>query len=161
MNKGNKNQFEQINENKRNNSIKLIKDAAEYLISIGDNLNINNLVKETKRLDPKNKGISEASFHSKKLEHIQTIMQQYGIGKFAGLTINKPNNEIDIDDIIKIVNENKKLHKEINKLKENKNNLQKAHKEISIEIQKLRGKCIELELKNKLMMPNFPANRKY
>ena len=41
MNKGNKNQFEQINENKRNNSIKLIKDAAEYLISIGDNLNIN------------------------------------------------------------------------------------------------------------------------
>lgn len=158
MKKGNKNQFDEINQEKRENSVELIRMAANYLISIGDSLSIDNIVKETIRLDSKDKGISKASFYSKKLSHIQTLMEEYGIGKYSALTIHKPNNEIDTNDIIKIINLNKKLTKDNKELKESKKNLHLKIEENQLEIKKLRGKCIELELKNKLNMP-IPRNR--
>lgn len=50
MKKGNINQFDEQNERKRNKSTELIKNAVDYLLSIGDVLSINNVSKETIRL---------------------------------------------------------------------------------------------------------------
>ena len=37
---------------------------------------------KTKEIDPKGKGVSEASFRNKALEHIQSVMIELGIGKY-------------------------------------------------------------------------------
>ncbi len=159
MARGNKNQFDEINELKRKKSIGLIKQAAEFLKSIGDELTINNMVRETIRLDPLNKGISKSSFQSKKLAHIQEAMQIHGIGKYGKLAIYKPANEIDIDDIIKIVKDNKKLQKANKQLKESKKTLQEEHIVMQKDIKLLRGKCIELEMRYRLKTNMLPVNR--
>lgn len=160
MKKGNINQFDEQNERKRNKSTELIKNAVDYLLSIGDVLSINNVSKETIRLDPDKKGLSVHAFRNKKLTHIQSLMKEYKIGKYSGLIISEIDNKPDINYMLKINKENEELKKENKKLEKKIENLITLNEEMKIEIMKLRGKCIELELKNKLNMP-IPKNNNY
>ena len=109
MKKGNINQFDEQNERKRNKSTELIKNAVDYLLSIGDVLSINNVSKETIRLDPDKKGLSVHAFRNKKLTHIQSLMKEYKIGKYSGLIISEIDNKPDINHMLKINKENEEL----------------------------------------------------
>lgn len=87
-------------------------------------------------------------------------MKEYKIGKYSGLIISEIDNKPDINHMLKINKENEELKKENKKLEKKIENLITLNEEMKIEIMKLRGKCIELELKNKLNMP-IPKNNNY
>ena len=144
---------------KKERTISLIRQAAKSLEERFEIKSPKAMSEETKKIDPKGKGVSEASFRNKALKHIQSLMIELGIGKYEALRVSSTESEnILADQLIEAKKEIKKKDTEINKLKQQKKRLLKNVDELSIDNEELRAVIYEKDLRQKMRGKLSPIN---
>lgn len=137
----------------------LIREAARLLESNFEIKSLKAMSQKTKDIDPKKKGVSVASFKSKKLTHIQDLMIELGIGKYEALRVSSTESEnILADQLLEAKKEIKKQDTEINKLKQQKKRLIKKVDELSIDNEELRTVIYEKDLRENMRKELSPIN---
>ncbi len=159
MARGNPNQFTKKNKIQRENTISLIRQAVSIMNETGDILDIKSVSLKTKELDSKKKGISEATFRKKDLEHIQSIMIELGIGKYGRIKISESSNEIALSEQLILEKKvNEKLNKSITQQKKKIKDLKNIVENTIIENEELRVRLYEMEMNNKILGQVKPLN---
>jgi len=152
MARGNPNQFTEKNKLQRANTISLIRQAVSIMNETGDILDIKSVSLKTKEIDLKKKGISEATFRKKDLEHIQSIMIELGIGKYGRIKISESSNEIALSEQLILEKKlNEKLNKTITQQKKRIKDLKDIVKNTIIENEELRVRIYEMEMNTKIL----------
>ena len=137
----------------------LIREAAKLLEECFEIKSIKNMSKKTKDIDPKEKGVSVASFNSKKLTHIQSLMIELGIGKYEAIKVSSTESENMLaDQLLEAKKEIKKQGTEINKMKQQKKRLVKKVETLSIDNEELRTVAYERDLRKNMKKELSPIN---
>ncbi|MDP2849486.1 MAG: hypothetical protein Q8O20_00275 [Sulfuricurvum sp.] len=148
-------------EQKKERATSLIRQAVKSLEQNHEIKSIPAVSAKTKELDPAGKGLSEASFRNKELEHIQSLMLELRIGKYEGLSVATAEKDTDIaDQLLQAKKELEKKDKEIKKLKQNKKQLNEKINVLFIENEELRTAMYEVEMKFRISNPFKVANNK-
>lgn len=92
--RGNADYFKATNQAKKEKTITLIRDAVSLMNETNDMLEIKAVSQKTKEIDLNSKGVSEATFRKKDLEHIQSLMLELGIGKYGKIKVSQTSHEI-------------------------------------------------------------------
>lgn len=146
---------------RKNRTINLIRKAVKSLEDNYEIKGIKEVSAKTKEIDPNDKGVSEATFRNKELEHIQSLMLELRIGKYEALSVGTSEKESEIaDQLLKAKKEIEKKDKEIKKLRQNKKKLNTKIDELVIDNKELRAVIYELDMKNRLKMDFKAINNK-
>jgi len=144
-------------EQRRENTQSLIRQAVKSLEENYEIKSIHAVSTKTKELDPTEKGVSEASFRNKELEHIQSLMLELRIGRYEAISVSTSGEDISLtDQLLQIKKELNKKSIEIKKLKQNKKKLNEKVDELVIENEELKTAIYEIEMKSKMSL-NFKA----
>lgn len=143
--RGNPNLYQHSQE-KKENTIRLIQQAVKLLEENFEIKTIQAVSVKTKEIDPRKKGISEATFRNKELKHIQDLMLELRIGKYKSLNSFSTETEI-AGQLLQAKKNLKKKDIELQKIKQQKKNLIKKIDAITIENEELRTVIYEIEMK--------------
>ncbi len=137
----------------------LIREAARLLEESFEIKSIKAMSQKTKEIDPKEKGVSVASFNSKKLTHIQALMIELGIGKYEAIRVSSSESENELaDQLLEAKKEIKKKDTENNKLKQQKKRLVKKVEVQLVELEELRAVIYEMDLRKNMRKELSPIN---
>ena len=137
----------------------LIREAVKQLENNFEMKSIKAVAEKTKEIDETSKGISQASFRNKKLEHVQSLMFELGIGKYEALSLSSSVQERSMaDDLLNVKKEVRKKDIEIKKIKEKNKLLKDKVNEIASINEELRTAIYEMEFKQKMKISSTPKN---
>jgi len=137
----------------------LIRKAVRQLENSFEIKSIKAVSEKTKEIDETGKGISQASFRNKKLEHVQSLMLELGIGKYEALSLSSSTQEHSMaDELLNIKKELKKKDVEIKKIKERNKKLKDEVNEMISSNEELRTAIYEMEFKEKMKIKFTPKN---
>ncbi|AHJ13034.1 hypothetical protein [Sulfurospirillum multivorans] len=134
---------------KKENTISLIRQAILLLEENFEIKTIQAVSAKTKEIDPRKKGVSEAAFRNKELEHIQSLMIELRIGKYESLSVTSTELEI-AEQLFQVKKEIKKKDEELQKIKDQKKKLSRKIETLTIENEELRVVIYEIEMKAKM-----------
>ncbi|MDM5271207.1 hypothetical protein PGH07_03370 [Sulfurovum sp. zt1-1] len=138
---------------RRKRTESLIRQAVKSLEANHEIKSIPSVSARTKELDTNSKGVSEASFRNKNLEHIQSLMIELRIGKFEAITVGDSESDAELaDQVLQLKKELKKKNEEIKKLKQDKKKQSVTIDIITIENEELRAVNYEMEMKSKMKL---------
>lgn len=138
--KGNPNQLKMINAKRRMKTLNLVKDAVTELNSFGYEITIPKIMEVT--------NLSRGTFS---LKHIDELLKELKIGKYSKFKIDKENDEIDINDFLKMQQKLTSSEKQILKQKERIKELIDRNDELVLENNILRMNIYELQLKENIL----------
>lgn len=147
--RGNAEYFKATNQAKKENTVNLIREAVLLMNETNEILDIKAVSQKTKELDPDGKGVSEATFRKKDLVHIQTLMHEHRIGKYAKIKVGAIGENI-ADQILELQKENKKIEKILTEYKITLKNTKNKLEHLVLENEELRGKVYEMEMNEKI-----------
>lgn len=101
-------------ENRIEHTKYLIRQAAKLLDESFEIKSVKAMSQKTKEIDPKKKGLSEASFKNKELKHIQSLMIELGIGKYEAIRVSAVESENILADQLLVAK--KEIKKKIRRL---------------------------------------------
>ncbi|MCL4432038.1 MAG: hypothetical protein M1300_06940 [Epsilonproteobacteria bacterium] len=140
-------------EQKKERTKSLIREAVKLLEENFEIKSIPAVSEKTKEIDPSGKGLSEAAFRNKELEHVQELMRELGIGKYEGLKVGGSEDEAELADLLlQVKKELDKANKMIAELKKQKKKLSEKIDKLVIDNEELRGANYELQMKTRLKM---------
>jgi hypothetical protein len=149
--RGNADYFKATNQAKKEKTITLIRDAVSLMNETNDMLDIKAVSQKTKEIDLDGKGVSEATFRKKDLEHIQSLMLELGIGKYGKIKISQNSAEINLtEQVLKFQRENKKMKKTLSEYNKKLKNMKLKLDQVLLENEELRLKIYEMEMNEKI-----------
>jgi len=144
---------------RRNRTCNLIREASKLLDESFEIKSPKNIHLKTKEIDPKGKGVSEATFNNKELDHIQSLMIELGIGKYEAIKVSGGESENELaNQLLEAKKELKKKDTVITKFKKQKKQFVKKIDEQLAEIEELRTVIYEMELRQKMRKELSPIN---
>jgi len=149
--RGNADYFKATNQAKKEKTITLIRDTVSLMNETNDMLDIKAVSQKTKEIDPNSKGVSEATFRKKDLEHIQSLMLELRIGKYGKIKVSQTSNEITLSEqILQLQKENKKVLQQITDYKKMLKTTKSKLDQVLLENEELRVKIYEMEMNQKI-----------
>jgi len=149
--RGNADYFKATNQAKKEKTLNLIRDAVSLMNETNDILEIKAVSQKTKEMDPDGKGVSEATFRKKDLEHIQSLMLELRIGKYGKIKISQNSAEINLtEQVLKLQRENKKMEKTLSEYNKKLKNTKLKLDQVLLENEELRLKIYEMEMNEKI-----------
>lgn len=149
--RGNADYFNATNLVKKEKTTMLIREAVSLMNETNEILEIKAVSQKTKEIDSEKKGVSEATFRKKDLEHIQLLMLELGIGKYGKIKVSQTSQEITLSQhILELQKENKKALQQILDYKKMLKTSKSKLENILIENEELRVKIYEMEMNEKI-----------